>query len=83
MHFLLITTRTEDPTLMISPEEEDPNFRLKEPSSAEKLLETWKKRAKNTLSYQRKKPNLQTPSKNTIKTEPMCWRRCSNSRKRT
>ena len=47
MHFLLITTRTEDPTLMISPEKEDPNFRLKEPSSAEKLLETWKKDQKH------------------------------------
>lgn len=47
MHFLLITTRTEDLTLMISPEEEDPNFRLKEPSSAEKLLETWKKGQKH------------------------------------
>ena len=28
---------------MISEEEHDPNFRLKEPTSGEKLLETWKK----------------------------------------
>ena len=32
---------------MTSEEENDPNFRLKEPSSAEKLLETWKKGQKH------------------------------------
>ena len=36
-----INARTGLPTLVVS-EEDDPNFRLKKPSSAEKLLETWK-----------------------------------------
>ena len=43
MHFLSINARTGLPTLVISEEEDDPNFRQREPSSAEKLLETWKK----------------------------------------
>ena len=47
MHFLSTNARTGLPTLMIPEEEDDdPNFRLKEPKSAEKLLETWKKRSK-------------------------------------
>ena len=41
MHFFSINARTGLPTLVVS-EEDDPNFRLKKPSSAEKLLETWK-----------------------------------------
>ena len=48
MDFLSVNARTGLPTLMIPEEEEDdPNFRLKEPSSAEKLLETWKKDQKH------------------------------------
>ena len=48
MHFLSVNARTGLPTLMIPEEEEDdPNFRLNEPSSAEKLLETWKKDQKH------------------------------------
>ena len=47
MHFLSTNARTGLPTLMIPEEEDDdPNFRLKEPKSAEKLLETWEKRSK-------------------------------------
>ena len=43
MHFFSINARTGLPTFVVSEEEDDPNFRLKEPGSAEKLLETWKK----------------------------------------
>ena len=43
MDFLSINARTGPLTLMIPEEEDDPNFRLKEPKSAKKLLETLKK----------------------------------------
>ena len=43
LDFLSINARTVPPTLMIPEEEDDPNFRLKEPKSAKKLLETLKK----------------------------------------
>ena len=48
MHCLSINARTSLQALMIPEEEDDdPNFRLKERKSAEKLLETWKKRQKH------------------------------------
>ena len=57
MHFLSINARTELPTLMIPKESksksDDPNFRLKEPKSAEKLLETWKKGQKTLITFGR------------------------------
>ena len=54
MHFLSINARTELPTLMIPKEgDDDPNFRLKEPKSAEKLLETWKKGQKTLITFGR------------------------------
>ena len=43
MHFLSINAKTELLTLVIPEEEDNPNFRLKKRSSAEKLLETCKK----------------------------------------
>ena len=43
MHFLSINAKTGLLTLVIPEEEDNPNFRLKKRSSAEKLLETCKK----------------------------------------
>ena len=42
MPFLSLKARTGLPTLMIPAEENDQNFRLKEPSSTDKLLQSWK-----------------------------------------
>ena len=51
MNFLSINARTGLLKLMIAAEEDDPNFRLKESSSAKKLLETSKKSQKHLAHF--------------------------------
>ena len=68
----LINARTILLILMIPAEEKDPNFILKEPSSAKKFLENWEKNALRTSERSGKKTKKAT--KLTSKRGVIGWR---------